>query len=129
MKCSLTGSERQGGKVSIFDSIKVPCESLYDKKADVYVYKKAEGVINNTYESLLYENVPCRISISSSQSGMQTDKTDDVSQSIKLFCSPKWDIPTGSKIAVDGKAFKSSGVAAKYASHQEISLVSEVTKA
>ena len=129
MKFSLTDSERQGGKVSIFDSIKVPCESLYDKKAEVYVYKKAEGVINNTYESLLYENVPCRISISSSQSGTQTDKTDDVSQSIKLFCSPKWDVPAGSKIAVDGKVFKSSGVAAKYASHQEISLVSEVTKA
>lgn len=129
MRRSLTGSERRGGKVSIFDSIKVPCESLYHKKAEVYIYKKAEGVINNTYESLLYENVPCRISIKNSDTGTQTDKTDDVSQSIKLFCSPKWDIPTGSKIAVDGKAFKSSGVAAKYASHQEISLVSEVTKA
>ena len=129
MKFSLTDSERQGGKVSIFDSIKVPCESLYHKKADVYVYKKAEGVINNTTESLLYESVPCRISIKNSDSGTQTDKTDDVSQSIKMFCSPKWDIPTGSKIAVDGKAFKSSGVVAKYASHQEISLVSGVTKA
>ena len=129
MRCSLTGSEGQGGKVSIFDSIKVPCESLYHMNADVYVYEKAKGVINNTHERLLYGDVPCRISIKNSDSGTQTDKTDDVSQSIKLFCSPKWDIPTGSKIAVDGKAFKSSGVAAKYASHQEISLVSEVTKA
>ena len=129
MKRSLTDSERQGGKVSIFDSIKVPCESLYHKKADVYVYKKAEGVINNTHERLLYGGVPCRISIKNSDNGTQTDKTDDVSQSIKMFCSPKWDIPAGSKIAVDGKVFKSSGVAAKYASHQEVSLVSEVTKA
>ena len=36
--------------MSIFDKITIPCESLYDKTADVYVYKKAEGVINNTYE-------------------------------------------------------------------------------
>ena len=70
--------------MSIFDSIKVPCESLYDKKADVYVYKKAKGVINNTSESLLYENVPCRISISSSQSGTQTDKTDDKHKAVLL---------------------------------------------
>lgn len=129
MKRSLTDSERQGGKVSIFDSIKVPCESLYDKKADVYVYKKAEGVINNTYESLLYENVPCRISISSSQSGTQTDKTDDVSQSIKLFCSSKWDIPAGAKVVVDSEVFKSAGISAKYISHQEINLVNEKVRA
>ena len=115
--------------MGVFDSIRVPCESLYDKKADVYLYEKAKGVINNTHERLLYGDVPCRISIKNSDSGTQTDKTDDVSQSITMFCSPKWDIPAGSKIAVDGKAFKSSGVAAKYASHQEISLVSEVTKA
>ena len=129
MKFSLTDSERQGGKVSIFDSIKVPCESLYDKKADVYVYKKAEGVINNTSESLLYENVPCRISISSSQSGTQTEKTDDISQSIKLFCSSKWEIPAGAKVVVGGEVFKSAGVAAKYISHQEISLVNEKVRA
>ena len=115
--------------MGIFDTLRVPCESLYDKTADVYVHEKAKGVINNTQERLLYENVPCRISIKNSDSGTQTDKTDDVSQSIKLICSPKWDVPAGSKIAVDGKVFKSSGVAAKYASHQEISLVSEVTKA
>ena len=115
--------------MSIFDSIRVPCERLYDKKADVYVYEKAKGVINNTHERLLYGGVPCRISIKNSDTGTQTDKTDDVSQSIKLFCSPKWDIPTGSKIAVDGKAFKSSGVAAKYASHQEINLVNEKVRA
>ena len=129
MKFSLTDSERQGGKVGIFDSIKVPCESLYHKKADVYVYKKAEGVINNTAESLLYENVPCRISISSSQSGVQTDKTDDISQSIKLFCSPKWDIPAGAKVVVGGEVFKSAGIAARYISHQEINLVNEKVRA
>ena len=115
--------------MSIFDSIKVPCESLYDKKAEVYVYKKAEGVINNTSESLLYENVPCRISISSSQSGVQTDKTDDISQSIKLFCSPKWEIPAGAKVVVDSEVFKSAGIAARYISHQEINLVNEKVRA
>ena len=115
--------------MSIFDSIKAPCESLYHKKAEVYIYKKAEGVINNTYESLLYENVPCRISISSSQSGTQTDKTDDVSQSIKLFCSPKWDIPAGAKVVVGGEVFKSAGIAARYISHQEINLVNEKVRA
>ena len=115
--------------MGIFDSIKVPCESLYHKKANVYVYKKAEGVINNTSESLLYENVPCRISIKNSDSGTQTDKTDDVSQSIKLFCSSKWDIPAGAKVVVGGEVFKSAGIAAKYISHQEISLVNEKVRA
>lgn len=115
--------------MSIFDSIRVPCERLYDKKADVYVYEKAKGVINNTHERLLYGGVPCRISISSSQSGTQTDKTDDVSQSIKLFCSPKWDIPAGAKVVVGGEVFKSAGIAARYISHQEINLVNEKVRA
>ena len=29
--------------MSIFDKITIPCESLYDKTADVYVYKMTEG--------------------------------------------------------------------------------------
>ena len=115
--------------MSIFDSIRVPCERLYDKKADVYVYEKAKGVINNTHERLLYGGVPCRISIKNSDSGTQTDKTDDVSQSIKLFCSPKWDIPAGAKVVVDSEVFKSAGVAARYISHQEINLVNEKVRA
>lgn len=115
--------------MSIFDSIRVPCERLYDKKADVYVYEKAKGVINNTHERLLYGGVPCRISIKNSDNGTQTDKTDDVSQSIKLFCSPKWDIPAGAKVVVDSEVFKSAGISAKYISHQEINLVNEKVRA
>ena len=53
--------------MGIFDTLRVPCESLYDKTADVYVHEKAKGVINNTQERLLYENVPCRISIKNSE--------------------------------------------------------------
>ena len=115
--------------MGIFDTLRVPCESLYDKTADVYVHEKAKGVINNTQERLLYENVPCRISIKNSDSGTQTDKTDDVSQSIKLFCSPKYKIPSGSKIIVDDKVFKSSGIPSVFVSHQETELVSEVSRA
>ena len=115
--------------MGIFDTLRVPCESLYDKTADVYVHEKAKGVINNTQERLLYENVPCRISIKNSDSGTQTDKTDDVSQSIKLFCSSKWDIPAGAKVVVDSEVFKSAGISAKYISHQEINLVNEKVRA
>ena len=115
--------------MSIFDTLRVPCESLYDKTADVYVHEKAKGVINNTQERLLYESVPCRISISSFQSGTQTDKTDDISQSIKLFCSPKWEIPAGAKVVVGDEVFKSAGISAKYISHQEINLVNEKVRA
>ena len=95
--------------MSIFDKITIPCESLYDKTADVYVYKKAEGVINNTYEEKLYSDIPCRVSVNSSPNGTQTDTTDIVSQSIKLFCSSKWDIPAGAKVVVDSEVFKSAG--------------------
>lgn len=115
--------------MSIFDKITIPCESLYDKTADVYVYKKAEGVINNTYEEKLYSDIPCRISVNSSPNGTQTDTTDNVSQSIKLFCSPKYKIPSGSKIIVDDKVFKSSGIPSGFVSHQELELLSEVSRA
>ncbi len=115
--------------MSIFDSIRVPCESLYDKTADVYVYKKSEGVINNTHEEKLYSGIHCRVSVNSSPNGTQTDTTDNVSQSIKLFCSPKYKIPSGSKIVIDGEVFKLSGIPSLFVSHQEIELVSEVSRA
>lgn len=116
--------------MSIFGSIRLTAESLYDKTADIYGYKKAEGVINNTTESLMYSGVPCRISITSSPNGTQTDTTDSVIQTVKLFCAPEYKIPSGSKIRVsDGNTYISSGIPAVYVSHQEINLENEVKRA
>ena len=81
------------------------------------------------YEEKLYSDIPCRVSVNSSPNGTQTDTTDNVSQSIKLFCSPKYKIPNGSKIVADGEVFKSSGIPSVFVSHQEIELVSEVSRA
>jgi hypothetical protein len=105
-------------------------EGLHSNTVQVIGYTTAEGVINNTTETVLYDSIPCHISIESSPNGTQTDSTDNVSQSIKLFCSPEYDIPAGSKIVTsDGAVFVSSGIPAKYKSHQEINLVSEVERA
>ena len=111
------------------DLMKKHIESLYDKTVQVIGYELSEGVINNTAEKVLYDSIPCRISIESSPNGTQTDSSDNVSQTIKLFCSPDYDIPAGSKIVASDAVFISSGIPAKYKSHQEISLVSEVERA
>ncbi|MCI1958838.1 MAG: hypothetical protein LKJ25_04345 [Clostridia bacterium] len=114
----------------LFNLVKKHVENLYDSTVQVIGYTTAEGIINNSMETVLYDAVPCRISIESSPNGIQTDSTDNVSQTIKLFCSPDYNIPAGSKIVTsDNTVFISSGIPAKYKSHQEINLVSEVNKA
>ena len=115
---------------SIFELMRKQAESLYDKTADVYEYKQAEGVINNAEESLLYSSVPCRISAKNLPNGEQSDTTNNVSGTVKLFCSAGYKIPTGSKIVVsDGNTYISSGIPMVYISHQEIELINEVEKA
>lgn len=113
----------------LFDLMTKHAESLYDSTVQVIGYTTADGVINNTTETVLYDSIPCHISIESSPNGTQTDSTDNVSQTVKLFCSSDYDIPAGSKIVSSDAVFISSGIPAKYKSHQEISLVSEVKQA
>lgn len=68
---------------------------------------------------------PCRLSFTSAVTA--TDgAVAEVSQKVKLFCSPDFEIREGSKITVTQNgittAYKRSGVPSMYATHQEILL-------
>ena len=76
---------------------------------------------------MIIENQPCRISF---ETTLPTTKNNDTVQekvqNIKLFMSPDLTIQPGSKIVVSQNnregIYKSSGVPAMYATHQEVAL-------
>lgn len=114
--------------MSIFENLKIPAESLYNKKCKVYEYTTSRDTatgIDSTKESEKYNDVPCRISYKSIPNASQTDTGSSLTQSIRLFCSPDYDIQPGSKISCQGKVYKASGEPAVYTSHQEIELILE----
>lgn len=75
---------------------------------------------------ILYEDVPCHLSIESVVAAQSGEVAAKVVQSVKLFISPDLVIPSGSKITVkhDGVTgeYKNSGVPAVHAAHQEVVL-------
>ena len=112
--------------MSIFENLKIPAESLYNKKCTVYEYITIRDEItgiDSTKEYEKYNDVPCRISYKSIPNTSQTDTGASLTQSICLFCSPDYDIQPGSKVSCQGKAYKASGEPAVYTSHQEIELI------
>lgn len=84
-------------------------------------------------ERVVFDNVPCRISIQKGR--LQTSKTAvpnenltvDVNQTVKLFIAPEFDIKPNSKIVVTQNSVTAeyihSGFSARYLTHQEITLV------
>jgi hypothetical protein len=105
-------------------------ESLYDCTADIYGYEhntdETDGITSLT-EILLKEGVPCRLSYSSFSPAAQTDDAAAISQSVKLFLPPDVKVSAGSRLIVSGRGgstiYKCSGVAAKFATHQEVNLI------
>lgn len=83
-------------------------------------------------ESVKYQNVPCRLSVHNENSrslrtaALNADLSYDVSITVKLFIAPELDIKPNSKIIVTQNStttqFLHNGFAAKYATHQELSL-------
>lgn len=75
---------------------------------------------------VLLENEPCRLSFSAVPPAGVPSPAAPLEQSVKLFLSPVYPIPPGSRIQVqrDGKIFEyqSSGLPAVYESHQEVPL-------
>lgn len=87
----------------------------------------AKTKITKKKEVIVLENIPCKISFETIKNAEQTETATAISQVIKLFLSPDITISPGSKITVtnDGRtiAYKQSGEAAVYPSHQEIMLI------
>lgn len=77
-------------------------------------------------EMILYEELPCRLSVSSTQVNAQGEETAKVMKNIKVFLSPEIAIAPGSKFVIiqNGitEQYKNSGKAAVYPTHQEIDL-------
>ena len=116
--------------MSIFEGLKMKevLAFLYDKKCTVYEYitsRDAITGIDSTKEYEKYNDVPCKISYESIPNTSQTDTGASLTQSIRLFCSPDYDIQPGSKISCQGKVYKASGEPAVYTAHQEIKLILE----
>ncbi len=116
-------------KMELTDAV----ERLYDCLCDVYVNSEAtdnDSIIIKHKRVKMYEALKCRISYKNGSRKLLTTKQTKiegkVSQSIKLFVSPEYDIKPGSEIIVfkDNKKlkFKHSGISSIYKSHQEIIL-------
>ena len=103
-------------------------EKLYDMTCTISAKTKTTLETGETVftDSVLYENVPCRISFSSFANGIKDRIKTAPSGSVKLFTSPEYDIPDGARVVVSfqGRTFKYryAGVSAVYRFHQEINL-------
>lgn len=112
--------------------VRAAIESLYRDTCTVYgmVSYKKPNKATAYREGTLYTNQACKLSHSQALSAQPVADNDGVAsaihQVVKLFIAPELDIPAGSKIMVNhlGRTlyFKSSGVPAIYANHQEIQL-------
>ena len=104
-------------------------EQLYDGICTVTEYRKVKDEktkLSGMSDVVVLEEQPCRISFSKVSQAIQSESTENITQSIKLFISPDVTIQPGSKITVTQNGvttvYRSSGVPAVYATHQEIML-------
>lgn len=104
-------------------------ESLYDGICTVTEYhkgKKANGS-TNFEETVVLENLPCRLSFKTVDKTSQTDNgASRVVQVVTLLVSPDVNIAPGSKLTVTQNnvtaEYQHSGSSAMYDTHQEIIL-------
>lgn len=108
--------------------VRAAVESLYKGVCTVYEYREYRRDNGSTghSETAVFTDIPCRLSFSAIPQAGQTDTAAALTQSVKLFTAPEYDIKPGSKITVtqEGRTtdYKSSGAPAVYRSHQEINL-------
>lgn len=112
------------------DKLGKTIQKLFTSRCNIinYVNNVDKNGVTATVKTVVAENVPCRISYSSDNSGVQTNTTDNISQQIKLFISCDIKVKPGSEIIVTSKNgtikhYISSGTPAEYTAHQEIVLV------
>lgn len=115
----------------MYDFMRTAVERLYTGRCNVINYREVDDEYGTTtHKSItVAENQPCRLSYNNSPNGTQTDRTDNITQTIKLFISPDINIRAGSDITVVQNGveaeFVASGIPKKYSSHQEIELISK----
>lgn len=103
-------------------------ECLYKGKCNVIEHKKMkkENKAIGFVDEVIFENEPCRLSFSTSDTTTDNNGVSAKEQKVTLFLAPEHEIKAGSKIVVTQEnrttAYKSSGVPKIYASHQEIAL-------
>ncbi|MEA4972925.1 hypothetical protein SDC9_170059 [bioreactor metagenome] len=113
--------------MSVFDRMTAAIESLYEDTCTVYVYEPyLVGKLTKHRQKVIYTDIRCRLSFSSSPDNTQSDTAAATVQAIKLFLNPSYSVPPGCKIEVTHKGSKTeysaSGQPRLYASHQEIEL-------
>ena len=104
-------------------------EALYSGTCTIYTYGKVkrENKTTGMEETVLFENLPCRVSYQSSTvTAIKENLAGSKGQLVKVFIAPEPEIPAGSKIVVtqDGLevAYSASSERAHYPTHQEINL-------
>ncbi len=110
------------------DVVRKTLEKLYIGRCNVFVYENKQDEQSKKIKqelNLLYEDIPCRLSYSSSPK-TNVDNVGTKSQDIKVFLSCDFVIPTGSMLEICQNGvkakYKSSGSPKLYSSHQEIEL-------
>lgn len=111
-------------------------QSLYDGLCDAYHFTEKYDAAqhrNRVTKEVLYREMPCRVSISSSSPSASTDTVAKVIQTITLYCEPEKVIPPGCTVEVTqaGRTtrYESSGEPRVYPTHQEIGLTLTEDKA
>lgn len=102
---------------------------LYEDTCTIYanvpVLDEVTG-ITEYQETVLQENVPCRISYGSVANAVTNETAPEIQQTITLFLSPDVLVPSGCKISVTRDAttvdYYRSSVPSMYKTHQEIKL-------
>ena len=120
-------------KPETISKVRKALEKLYDAKCNIYAYiqeTNPDTKVTGSVEKLVYEDVPCRLSVKSIPSVSQTSTVATIINVMKLFMAPEIEIESasgvepGSKIVVtkNGRTtgYKNSGIPAVYDSHQEI---------
>lgn len=77
-------------------------------------------------EVIVYDNLPCRLSVDGTQVNTLGEETAKVAKNIKVYLSPEVMITPGSKFIITQNGtteqYKNSGKPAIYPTHQEIDL-------
>lgn len=108
--------------------VKVALERGYIGTMDVYEYAQTTDVtthVTSASETKVLDQIPCRLSFNQSPVA-SSDDVASISQVIKLFFSPEYDIKAGSKVVVTQNGvttdYKHSGVESIYDTHKEVVL-------
>lgn len=116
--------------VKAIEAARKAIESTYTGKCTVTVCReikdKKTKITHTNAEVVVVKNQPCKLSFEKISAAVQTKTAALISQSTKLFISPKIKVEPGSKIIVEQNGIKTgycaSGEPAVYPTHQEIML-------